>query len=203
MPPEDLPDELEAFPADGWGLDGPMHESNPIQIGMLWVPWHFHVVVNHKTDPWSVTLLFRVDNEEVVLAGAWGSGSELPELLDLIRSYRPLQWWKRWTLLRVVADLTERATDLMVSGDVDAFTENQNRGLRSVPLNRRRNRITHQHLQEVAEVYRGAWDAGAPPTQAVANHFAVSHSTAAHYVSRAREAGVLRPAKNSRGGEIE
>lgn len=46
-------------------------------------------------------------------------------------------------------------------------------------------------LAEVAQVYRHAWETGRPPTQAVAEHFVISHSAAAKRVSRARQAGYL------------
>lgn len=53
----------------------------------------------------------------------------------------------------------------------------------------RRRRITAEVLIEVARVYLD--DATGAPTQAVADHFTVSHSTAAKWVTRARAGGHL------------
>lgn len=69
-------------------------------------------------------------------------------------------------------------------------------------LSSRRRRITPEFLAEVAEVYRGALDTGAP-TVAVKDHFNVSHSTAARYVDKARKGGLLGGAKQGHAGEIE
>jgi len=52
-----------------------------------------------------------------------------------------------------------------------------------------------EHYEEVAAVYRAAFAAGKHPTKAVADHFGVSKSTAAKKVSRARELGLLAPAR--------
>lgn len=52
-----------------------------------------------------------------------------------------------------------------------------------------RRKLTDDVLREVAEVYRA--NAAKAPTQSVADHFGVSHRTAAFYVQRARTAGTL------------
>jgi len=56
----------------------------------------------------------------------------------------------------------------------------------------KRYRLTRAHLEDVAAVYREALENGAGPTRAVANHFDVSHSTAAKWVGKARRHGALR-----------
>lgn len=62
----------------------------------------------------------------------------------------------------------------------------------SVPTpNRKRHRITREHLAKVADVYAVALAEGEPPTRAVADHFEVPHSTAAKWVTRTREIGLL------------
>lgn len=66
---------------------------------------------------------------------------------------------------------------------------------------RRRNAMTKQHLREVAKVYRRALKDEGTPTKAVAEHFNVSHSTAARWVGTARTEGVLGPAKRGHAGE--
>ena len=55
---------------------------------------------------------------------------------------------------------------------------------------RRRRRITDELLREVATIYRRHVKDGAP-TLGVADELKVSHSTAARYVSKARERGLL------------
>lgn len=67
-------------------------------------------------------------------------------------------------------------------------------------LQRRRRRISRQLLEEVASVYRAAVETGAP-TMAVADHFSVSTSTAAKWVSRAREQELLGKTTPGRSGE--
>lgn len=57
----------------------------------------------------------------------------------------------------------------------------------------RRRKITPEHLEEVAKVYRNAQANDDPPTRAVQIHFAVSHSTAAKWVGAARKAELLPP----------
>ena len=54
-----------------------------------------------------------------------------------------------------------------------------------------RRRMTDEHLIDVANVYRAAWQEGGNPTQAVANRFGTSHSTAARWVGLARKAEYL------------
>ena len=52
---------------------------------------------------------------------------------------------------------------------------------------------TPEHYRQVAEVYDEAIDAGDPPTQAVAETFDVPYTTAARWVRRARDLGLLPP----------
>jgi transposase len=48
-----------------------------------------------------------------------------------------------------------------------------------------------EHYQQVAEVYDEAIEANDPPTQAVAEAFGVPYSTAARWVRRTRQLGLL------------
>lgn len=57
-----------------------------------------------------------------------------------------------------------------------------------------------QHYQEVSRVYAEAWHRGDPPTKAVAGWGNVSDSTAAKWVSKARELGFLGPTTKGRPG---
>lgn len=49
------------------------------------------------------------------------------------------------------------------------------------------------HYEQVAEVYDEALDAGDPPTRAVAETFDVPYTTAARWVRRTRDLGLLPP----------
>jgi hypothetical protein len=63
------------------------------------------------------------------------------------------------------------------------------------------SRLTDEQLERVAETYREAEQRGHAPTQAVADQFHLARSTAARWVSKARERGMLGPAVRGRGGE--
>src|SRR5207245_2076856 len=58
------------------------------------------------------------------------------------------------------------------------------------------------HLVRVASIYRQAWEAHRPPTKAVAENLHLSHSAAAKWVAKAREAGLLAPTERGRAGGI-
>jgi hypothetical protein len=66
---------------------------------------------------------------------------------------------------------------------------------------RRGSPITDENLRQVAEVYRAALERGDPPTETVANVLNVARSTAARWVSKARERDFLGPAMRGRAGE--
>lgn len=65
----------------------------------------------------------------------------------------------------------------------------------------RRNRVTDEHLADVAAAYRDADAQGLPPTRTVANQFGTSHSTAARWVGHARRNGLLGPTQAGKSGE--
>lgn len=68
---------------------------------------------------------------------------------------------------------------------------------------RRRRIVTPDHLIQVAEIYRDAMKEGRAPTAAVADHFTVSHSTAARWVREARQQQYLGPAQGPKPGEAQ
>lgn len=68
------------------------------------------------------------------------------------------------------------------------------------PVVQRRRTITDSFLDEVAAVYVGAMTEGRHPTQAVRDELGASgYSTAARWVSKAREAQKLPPSGRSKG----
>jgi len=63
--------------------------------------------------------------------------------------------------------------------------------------------ITDEHLRDVAARYRAALECGLPATQTVADEMHASRPTAARWVNRARERGILGPSLPGRAGEGE
>jgi hypothetical protein len=59
-----------------------------------------------------------------------------------------------------------------------------------------------EHLAQVAKVYAHAYRAGQRPTEAVRQEWQVSKTTAAKWVARAREAGLLGPTTQRRAGGV-
>lgn len=239
-----LPLGVQDYPSDGWPLAAPLQEWVPIPVEFngAWVPRTFHTVISKETadnphDPeWVLTLMYLVDNDEILLAMASAAGGELPDILDRVRSLRPLRWWQRRALKHVVTEEALRAVGLMdaaagrdasvahgspsgplLEGGRDWLTPHtgdrderaaqwasaQMAAADNLPLGRRRRRMTREHLEEVARVYRQAHADGQHPTAAVAEAFHVAHSTAADWVLKARRTKppVLGPADSTRGGE--
>ena len=65
-----------------------------------------------------------------------------------------------------------------------------------------RPRVSYDLLVEVARVYRREHQRSDAPTQAVADHFDRPRSTAAKWVQRAREEGLLGPTEPRKAGEL-
>jgi hypothetical protein len=175
----------------------------PTKLGELWVPERFELwVIEHdpKHPPPEepqlvIILLYEVADERMELRGLIANPIEVPEALDYLRRRRSMNEWKRLALLTLAAGHALRGERGETTGEVILRAGR-------VPIAQRRNRITAEHLANVASVYREAWEAGEHPTKAVESHFGVSHSTAARWVGQARRAGHLgRPAEGSRGGE--
>lgn len=61
-------------------------------------------------------------------------------------------------------------------------------------------RYAGEHFEQVAEVYLEAWQAGRRPTQAVADAFRVSRTTAAKWISRARNSDLLTAGEQGKPG---
>lgn len=193
-------------------------DSDPVRVGQLWVPSQFQLSVIDEQypvedGPLLVELLFHAKGGEIRLAAVLSSPLEVDDALAVLRQKQPLSEWKRDALMLLAADAaTAEVTNGRgwVQGEM---TEAERRAVgdavgvamraaHSMPLKRRRNRVTSDHLAEVAQVYREAWAAGEPPTKAVAEHFSTSHSTAARWVGKARGADLLGPPAGPRGGEV-
>lgn len=237
---DDLPSGFQDYPAPGWPLAAGFREwaPVPVQVGKMFVPRTFHTSIFPVSadDPhnpaWALTLMYLVDEGEVLFSSAVVGGMELPEALEHVKSVRPLRWWQRRALVYVAVDEAERQAELMFaereetegapdepagntldvlnsqrdwSGPWGQSRQTLMSGVRTVaqrqPLGKRRGRLTDEHFQEVAAVYRAAWKRGDSPTKAVADHFDRPHSTAADWVLRARRKDFLGESDGTRGGE--
>jgi|SRR5665647_1061483 len=171
-----------------------------VQVGAVMLPRTFELRV-YQPNPkdaedylFDVVLMYAVaEGDGAVLRMVWSNTHDVPAALDELRQSRPLSEWLRIAILDLAAGAAESS-----GSDVSEAI----RVAATVPVTRRRDRVTDDLLREVADVYRKAWAAGDPPTQAVASHFYKSHSTAARWVGLARKAGYLGPADGSRGGEL-
>jgi hypothetical protein len=72
---------------------------------------------------------------------------------------------------------------------------------RHVRRPRRGSPLTNEELERVVTIYRAALDRGDPATQAVADELHLARSTAARWVAKARERGLLGPALPGQAGE--
>jgi hypothetical protein len=105
------------------------------------------------------------------------------------------------------AKLDELFADRIAAGDVDEnlrgiltpYDDFEDHGRTPIGAPRRYDR---GHYVEVARVYLEAWQAGAAPTQAVADHFGTTRSAAAKWVAKARsdELQLLTAARHGQSG---
>lgn len=79
-----------------------------------------------------------------------------------------------------------------------AFYERYAQGARQ---GRQGTPVGDDHLRQVAELYRAALDRKDPPTQTIADEMHAARSTAARWVAKARERGILGPALPGQAGE--
>ncbi|MDP9949159.1 MULTISPECIES: hypothetical protein [Streptomyces] len=207
----------------GWPMDQFTHWPQLERAGNVLLPESFTGIAHPDDQSDVLFLCFRVHENEVQLTTVMSSRSDVPSALDRLRKAAPMDTWKRLAIVGMArflasADPDELAEenarqgfgDLRRSWDEAArmwqtqlgghAQENAERAA-SVPV-RRRRRITREHLEKVVEVYRKADAEGVPPTRAVQQIFATTHSTAAKWVAKAREEGLLGPSPGSRGGEI-
>jgi hypothetical protein len=84
------------------------------------------------------------------------------------------------------------------SADRDAFYERYRRGARRP---RRGSPVSDANLRQVADLYRAAFRRGDPPTRTIADEMHIARSTAARWVAKARDRGMLGPAMQGKAGE--
>ncbi len=102
------------------------------------------------------------------------------------KAVRDLPWGSLFADVR--ADCADFHRDTGAEAQVEKFTN-------------RRRRITAEHLEQVAALYRQYAAASKRPTEEVANAFGVPRDTASKWVRRARDAGLLGPTVGGKKGE--
>jgi hypothetical protein len=182
----------------GWSLIKP--ESDGVaSVGGVMVPAAFqiHAFRYDSTGSYvfSAYLGYEVHAGELRLRGVQSTTHEVDAAVPILRKERSWDEWKQFALMLLFADEKEQA------GGTPEEVGAAIRLARGMPVRRTRTRITDSKLQQVAEVYRLAWEAGNPPTAAVEKYFSKSHSTAARWVGLAREQGFLGKPNGRRGGE--
>jgi hypothetical protein len=182
----------------GWSSIEPDSEGFA-RVGGIMVPAAFEIHA-FRTDSvgsytFSAVLAYEVQDGELRLRSIQSTTHEIDQAVRILQRVNPWDEWKRFSLMELAAKAEEQA---------GGSPEDVGRGIRAAhgkPVRRTRTRVTDSMLQEVAEVYRLAWESGKPPTLAVRKHFHKSQSTAARWVGMARERGYLGKADGTRGGE--
>jgi hypothetical protein len=203
---------------EGWSIIAAIRgDESPqyVRFGRVLVPRAFEMIVTPKrtamskeSQPWAVSLMYEAeeDGSDIMLTGLISSLIEVDKALAELR--RPLTWWKRYALTRIAYDAFDHillqyeppfAEEELAARRT--FLANNVRAALSAPLAKRRNRITKDHLAEVAQIYKKAVDAGEHPTQAVAKAMKVSHSAASKYVGKARQEGLLDKTRQGVAGK--
>lgn len=217
--------DLDIKLPQGVALEVSSGDARKVLVGSSLVPAAFDMTVSWGAgagDEWKAVLTLHADPDagEMVLGCVQSSHADVDEVIDRLRKYRPITWWKRRAVVEWVLNDASFSFEVPSLGvPWEAHSEAQRMAITegliraegaimsaaSVPVTRRRDRVTLKLLQEVATVYKEAWAGGNNPTAAVSKHFHKSHSTAARWVGLARKhEGVdLGPADGSRGGELE
>lgn len=169
-----------------------------VPLGQIEVPARFtaeiRTIAGGVGEPWWVALYMSVDSEygTVRIDGGFASGLELEAALRSLTKMRPLEWWKKRALMRLVEAMAF-ASSFDHGGPNDEELPRLWADLNQISamrLSGRRNQVTREMLEEVAAVYTNA---AKNPTAAVHEHFGphISYRTAARYVSLAKDAGLI------------
>jgi DNA-binding XRE family transcriptional regulator len=218
-----VPDGWKLTVVPGWPTNQ-QWKSELERAGNVLLPQAFTAIVSAEDHSDVVFLCMVVDAGEVKMSAVMSSFSDVPAGLDRVRRAAPMHEWKRlaiagmarWLAVVDPDDLARDFAQMATTGGNEWWVsatrawQNQLAGTAdtnmehavSMPIRRKRNRLTREHLERVAEVYRDAHAKGEAPTRAVQKHFGTTHSTAAKWVSLARKEGILGRARNTRGGEI-
>jgi hypothetical protein len=182
----------------GWQLIRPKSDGFA-SVGGVMVPavFQIHAFRFDRTGSYvfSAHLGYEVQAGELQLRGVQSTTHEVDEAVGMLRREKTWDNWKQFALMLLFAAEKRR------SGGTPEEVGEAIRLAHGMPVRRTRTRITDSTLQDVARVYRRAWESGEAPTRAVEKHFYKSHSTAARWVGMARERGFLGKADGRRGGE--
>ncbi|MFI1183242.1 hypothetical protein ACH4UT_27360 [Streptomyces sp. NPDC020799] len=222
MHPYDTPEGWDYLAVPGWPYDHFQSDPPIVDLGDNFeVPSHFTGIATEKRSGMTIALCFHGARElgitMAAVMGADPAGITFPLELAL-KTAAAVKWkfaaamqlcneeaavdaagtWKRSEEQSALttAQRKERAQELL------APLLEQMPGPPPTQKPGGRRSLTPEHLATVAEVYRTAHEQGQPPTKAVADHFDISHSTAAKWVGAARKQGALGPVrKGSRGSQ--
>jgi hypothetical protein len=207
----DLPDGWGCRAFDGWPqlwetLDTSEPEVEYVEFSRTatFLPAQFQLTVtmppdaSAKEDAASLIMFFSVTDDGLQLAGAASPTTDVDLVLARVKRAHRVDWWKvkaidqlhvqksRWIIEAIgshSAGEVAKTEDLLARGRMRSL---------ATPVGRRRNRVTSEMLDTVAETYLNA-DDGAR-TKAVASAMNVTPSRAAHLVVEARKRGKLPPA---------
>lgn len=184
----------------GWSLIRPK-SGGLASVGGVKVPATFQIHAyrfdSTGNSVFSTYLGYEVQDGELRLRSVQSTTHDVNEAVRTLQQEKSWDDWKRFALMLLFADEKER------SGGTPEEVGEAIRLADGMPVRRTRTRVTQSVLQEVAEVYRRAWESGKPPTLAVREHFHKSQSTAARWVGMARAQGYLGKANGTRGGEAQ
>lgn len=220
-----LPDGWTLNILAGWPMDQFAHWPPLERAGNVLLPAAFTGIAHPDDGSDVLFLCFKVQEGEVMLTTVMSSQSDVHTALDRLRRAAPMDTWRRLCIVGMARFLASADPEEMAAEDVkvgmggmrsewekaarawqsqlQGWGQQNAERAETEPVHRRkRNRITREHLEKVAEIYRQADADGAPPTRAVQDAFATTHSTAAKWVSQARKEGILGPPPGSRGGEV-
>lgn len=199
--------QIEAVPTT-WDPDSESQEIPTVDTRYSRLPVDFYMVIRTPSMPRSTALLarFRGEPDGAHLSQIVGTDEWLPYLPEVINGFPPTEWPDQAEAL-IVNLLRLMEKDSPAAGAARRMAEavirtwpipdagiTSGEGAAAGAGTQRRRKITNSHLQEVADIYRGALAESEPPTRAVQLHFDVSHSTAAKWVGKARDQGFLPPA---------
>lgn len=194
-------------------VGSPATAPSRVRFGNIDVPALFQMDISQsEPEHRLVSLLFRVapESNELALPIVIALNNDVDAGLRWVRELKPIADWKAVALVQLtwsafsssaLEPAGKNIEDVTPDSELLAIFEGMVSSLSGVSTRRRRrNTVSEDLLQEVAEVYRAAISGGAP-TEAVKQHFHVSHSTATRYVRLARAANHLGP-PGSKGGEL-
>lgn len=187
-----------------------------VRLGNVDVPAVFQMdIAQSEPEVRLVSLLFQANaaTNEITLPLVIAINNDVDAGLRWVKEMKPIADWKAVALMHLTWSAFESATLKPAGLNIEDLAPDDHELLGKFEgmisslggvsrTRRRRNSVNDDLLKQVAEVYRAAIPAGAP-TDAVRQHFHVSHSSATRYVRLAREAGHLGRPNGSRGGEVK